>query len=149
MRFTTGPYRDLQDKSTIEQVGDTAVNLTTWFMAGCCIVIFFLLIQVRQAQAAEDAWRQLANETPAPERNLWVYWNEGECARLAQWDKQLGFYTSQEQIAGDWWLYSFGDDPPRLINIASARRQTSGKDEPGSSEANCSKLFQVSSDTLK
>ncbi len=110
MRFKPGLYRNLQNNNTIEQVADTAINLSTWAMAGFCIVIFFLLIQVRQAQAAEDAWR---HEMPPSERNLWVYWDEGRCTRWAKYDPELGFHTSRgEAIEAKWWLYVIGDDPP-------------------------------------
>ncbi len=116
MRFTTGPYRDLQDKSQLEQVAETTIN---WLAVSMCLISIALFLiscqyafSVSQALAAESVWHKLESETPSPKRNLWVYWTEGECARLVKFDEQLGFYTSQEQIAADWWLYSFGDDPP-------------------------------------
>ena len=116
MRFKPGLYRNLQDKSTIEQVVEITINWLAVSMALISIVLFLISYQyvfsVNQALADELVWRKLPNKIPQPERNIWVYWNEGDCTRLVQWD-ELGFHTSRgEAIAADWWLYSFSDEPP-------------------------------------
>ena len=116
MRFKPSSYRDLQDKSELEQSAEIAGDWLTVSMAIIAITLFLLsyqyVFQVSQALAAESVWRKLRTETPEHERNLWVYWESGECARLVQWD-ELGFHTSRgEPIEAKWWLYSFGDEPP-------------------------------------
>ena len=126
MKLRPGPYRDAADYTEIIQMKEVKFRddlmilkaLLRWpgvWLLIFVIAIFFVsqfMVNANQAQAAENAWRHLENETPVPSRNLWVYWEEGECARLVKFDEQLGFYTSQELIAADWWLKAFGDPPP-------------------------------------
>lgn len=122
MRFKPGPYRDVADNTEVIQMAeikfkDDLIQLTSLLrrplvlLAIISVTSFLILSQYASADEGEG-WRHLENETPSPERNLWVYWAEGECTRLVQWD-ELGFHTSiEEPIEADWWLYVIGDKKP-------------------------------------
>ena len=129
MKLRPGPYRDVADYTEIIQMkevkfrDDLMILKALLKRPGVLLLIFSLVIlatvwnyvgNANEALAAENAWRHLENETPSPDRNLWVYWESGECARWARYDpKELGFHTTTEILAEiEWWLYSFDDEQP-------------------------------------